>query len=124
MNPIRQFDLANKGQIQYADDFEEKYAMSRCELSGKGPTVKNRVSHSNVKTKFRVQPNIQRKQVFSNALGRNVRLFVAASTLRSMEHRGGFDTYILNQADAKLSKRALGIKTQIQRQIRTKKKGS
>ena len=98
--------------------------MSRCELSGKGPTVKNRVSHSNIKTKFRVQPNIQRKQVFSNTLGRSVRLYVATSTLRSVEHKGGLDAYILNQDDKALSKRALTIKKKIQSQLKSKKKGS
>jgi large subunit ribosomal protein L28 len=94
--------------------------MSRCELSGKGPKIKNLVSHSNIKTKFRVQPNVQRKQMFSNALGRSVRLQVATSTLRDMEHQGNFDAYILNQKDAVLSKRALEVKKKIQAQLRRK----
>jgi large subunit ribosomal protein L28 len=97
--------------------------MSRCELSGKGPVVKNRVSHSNIKTKFNVQPNIQRKQVFSNTLGRMVRLQLATSTIRSLEHVGGFDTYILNQSDEKLSKRAHEVKKKIQAALRKTSKG-
>lgn len=98
--------------------------MSRCELSGKGPAVKNRVSHSNIKTKFNVQPNVQRKQVFSNTLGRSVRLMLATSTIKSVEHVGGFDTYILNQLDNKLSKRALEVKKKIQAQLRKRSKGA
>lgn len=98
--------------------------MGRCELSGKGPVVKNRVSHSNIKTKFRVQPNIQRKQLFSPSLGRNVRLYVATSTIRDMEHQGGFDTYILNTPDTVMSKRALEVKKKIQRLTRNKKGAS
>lgn len=98
--------------------------MSRCELSGKGPVVKNRVSHSNIKTKFRVQPNIQRKQVFSSALGRMVRFYMATSTIRSLEHKGGFDTFILNQADPKLSKRALETKRKIKALLSKKTKGA
>lgn len=94
--------------------------MSRCELSGKGPKVKNLVSHSNIKTKFRVQPNIQKKQVFSDALNRLVRFQLATSTIRDMEHNGGFDTYILNQCDEILSKRALEVKRKIQKQLRRK----
>jgi len=94
--------------------------MSRCELSGKGPKVKNLVSHSNIKTKFRVQPNIQRKQLFSEALGRSVRLQVATSTIRNMEHQGNFDAYILNQNDEVLSKRALAVKKKIQAQLGNK----
>lgn len=95
--------------------------MSRCELSGKGPVVKNLVSHSNIKTKFRAQPNIQKKQIFSTALGRLVRFNLATSTIRDLEHMGGFDTYILNQCDSKLSKRALTIKSKIQSQLKKKK---
>lgn len=94
--------------------------MSRCELSGKGPKVKNLVSHSNIKTKFRVQPNIQRKQLFSSSLNRLVRMHIATSTLRDMEHMGGLDTYILNQADTQLSARALTIKKKIQAQLKKK----
>ena len=96
--------------------------MSRCELSGKGPTTKNRVSHSNIKTKFKVQPNIQKKQLFSSALGRCVRLQVATSTIRNVEHRGGFDPFILNQPDRVLSKRALNIKKKIREQLKNKVK--
>lgn len=84
--------------------------MSRCELTGKGPVVKNLVSHSNIKTKSTAFPNIQQKRVFSKALGQMVNLKMAASTLRDMEHRGGFDAFILNQPDTKLSKRALTVK--------------
>jgi large subunit ribosomal protein L28 len=96
--------------------------MSRCELSGKGPVVKNLVSHSNIKTKFKAQPNIQKKQIFSNALNRLVRFQLATSTLRDMEHVGGLDTYILNQLDKNLSKRALAIKSKIRGQLRKKAK--
>ncbi len=95
--------------------------MSRCELSGKGPQVKNLVSHSNIKTKFLVQPNIQRKQIYSPSLGRSIRLQVAASTIRDMEHVGGFDTYILNQPDHVLSKRALTVKQKIKAQSKAKR---
>jgi large subunit ribosomal protein L28 len=94
--------------------------MSRCELSGKGPVVKNLVSHSNIKTKFKAQPNIQKKQLYSTALGRLVTLQVATSTIRDMEHVGGFDTYVLNQTDKVLSKRALTAKRKIQGLLKRK----
>lgn len=99
--------------------------MSRCELSAKGPVIKNLVSHSNIKTKTKVQPNVQYKQLFSNALNRSVRLQIAMSTLRSIQHQGGFDTFILNQADSKLSKRALAVKRKIKAALskKTAKKG-
>ncbi len=95
--------------------------MSRCELTGKGPVVKNLVSHSNIKTKSTVQPNVQRKRIFSKALNQMVRLYVATSTIREMEHIGGFDSYILNQNDSTLSKRALAIKARLRKKIKANK---
>lgn len=99
--------------------------MSRCELTGKGPVVKNLVSHSNIKTKSTALPNVQQKRVFSRLLGEMVNLKMAASTIRSMEHMGGFDTLILNLPQEKMSKRALDVRTRILRKMRAKaKKGA
>ncbi len=96
--------------------------MSRCELTGKGPVVKNLVSHSNIKTKSTAQPNVQKKRIFSRALNQMVRLQIATSAIRDMEHTGGFDTFILNQDDKVLSKRALDVKNRIRRKMSAKKK--
>ena len=96
--------------------------MSRCELSGKGPVVKNLVSHSNIKTKSTAQPNIQPKRLFSDALGDSFGFKVATSTIRNIEKKGGFDQYILNQSDQILSKRALTVKNRIRRKISGTKK--
>ncbi len=95
--------------------------MGRCELTGKGPVVKNLVSHSNIKTKSTAQPNIQKKRLFSQALGQMVTLRIAASTIRDMEHTGGLDKYILNSGDEKLSKRAGVIKARIRSKLMGKK---
>ncbi len=94
--------------------------MSQCELTGKGPKVKNLVSHSNIKTKSIAMPNIQQKAVFSRILNRTVSLKMATSTIRTMEHRGGFDTFLLNQSDDVLSRRALTIKGKLLKKIRSK----
>jgi large subunit ribosomal protein L28 len=91
--------------------------MSRCELTGKSPVVKNLVSHSNIKTKSIAQPNIQKKRVFSQALGSLVTLRLATSALRDMEHAGGLDKFILNQNEAILSKRALAIRSRIRSKL-------
>ncbi len=96
--------------------------MSRCELTGKGPVVKNLVSHSNIKTKSIAQPNVQKKRVFSRSLNEMVRLQIATSALRDMEHMGGFDSFILNQDDKGLSKRALAVKLKIKKKIGSSKK--
>jgi large subunit ribosomal protein L28 len=96
--------------------------MSRCELTGKGVVVKNLVSHSNIKTKSKASPNIQKKRIFSKALNQMVRLQMATSAIRDMEHTGGFDTFILNQDDSVLSQRALAVKNRIRRKLRATKK--
>ena len=100
--------------------------MPRCELTGKGPVVKNLVSHSNIKNKSVSHANVQQKRIFSRVLDQKVNLKLATSTIRNMEHVGGFDTFILNQPDDKLSKRALTIKNQIRRKVRgdQKQKGA
>lgn len=95
--------------------------MSRCEITGKGPVVKNLVSHSNIKTKTTAQPNVQRKRIFSRALNQMVRLYVATSTIRDMEHSGGFDSFMLNADESLLSKRAMEVKTRIRRKMSLKK---
>lgn len=96
--------------------------MGRCELTGKSPVVKNLVSHSNIKTKTVSQPNIQKKRLFSQVLGQLVTLRVATSAIRSMEHMGGLDKFILNQEESALSKRALAIKTKIRQKMAGAKK--
>lgn len=96
--------------------------MSRCEITGKAPVVKNKVSHSNIKTKSIAQPNIQKKRIFSKTLNQMVRLNIATSTLRDMEHTGGFDSFILNQDEKTLSPRAMDVKNRIRRKMAAKKK--
>jgi large subunit ribosomal protein L28 len=95
----------------------KEISMSRCELSGKGPVVKNLVSHSNIKTKSTAMPNVQRKRIFSKTLNEMVRLYLATSTLRDMEHTGGFDKFILSQSEDVMSQRALDIKGRIRRRM-------
>ncbi len=94
--------------------------MSRCELSGKRPMVKNLVSHSNRKTKSKANPNVQSKRLFSKYLDSFVRLSVATKAIKDMEHMGGFDNFILNQDNSLLSARALTVKNRIVRKISAK----
>ena len=98
--------------------------MSRCELTGKSPVVKNKVSHSNIKTKSIAMPNVQKKRVYSKALNEFIRLQISTSALRDMEHMGGFDTFILRQDVAKLSPRANEARLRIQRKMKVKKEAS
>ena len=91
--------------------------MSRCELTGKGPVVKNLVSHSNIKTKSRAFPNIQRKTFFSLQLGRFLKFKVASSAIRDIDKTGEFDTFLLRQPDKNLSPSALKVKKKILKKL-------
>jgi large subunit ribosomal protein L28 len=92
--------------------------MPRCELTGKQPEVKNLVSHSNIKTKSVAMPNVQQKRLFSNLLGEMVNLKLAASTIRSIDHMGSLDKFVLNQEVKNLSRRALTLRTRMLRKLR------
>ncbi len=86
----------------------------RCELTGKGVLTGNRVSHSNIKTRRRYLPNLNQVTLQSEALGRSFRFRIAASTLRTVDHRGGFDEFLLKAKAAELSTRALKVKKDVE----------
>ncbi len=85
----------------------------RCELSGKGVLTGNRVSHSNIKTRRRYLPNLSAVTLESETLGQSFRFRIAASTLRSVDHRGGLDAYLMKARDEVLSPRALKVKKEV-----------
>jgi large subunit ribosomal protein L28 len=78
----------------------------RCELTGKAVLVGNNVSHANNKTKRRFLPNLKNVSLLSDALERSVRLRISMAALRSVEHRGGLDAFLLKAGDDELSPRA------------------
>lgn len=88
--------------------------MSRvCELSGKAVLTGNKVSHANNRSRRRFLPNLCDVTLQSEALGQNVRLRVTAHALRSVEHRGGLDAFLVKANVSELSQRARLLKKQI-----------
>jgi large subunit ribosomal protein L28 len=85
----------------------------RCELTGKAAQVGHRVSHSNIKTKRRFLPNLFNVTMMSDALGRSVKLRVSANAIKSVDHRGGLDAFLLKAKDDELSPKALELKRQV-----------
>jgi|SRR5215831_4429222 len=85
----------------------------RCELTGKGPLVGHKVSHSNIKTKRRFMPNLRNVTLISEALGRSVRVRVSANALKSVDHRGGLDAFLLKAKDTDLAPKMLELKRAI-----------
>lgn len=88
--------------------------MSRvCELTGKGPITGNKVSHAMNKTRRRFLPNLTDVTLISDVLGQLVKLRISTSALRTVDHRGGLDAFLLKAKDADLSPRALKVKKDI-----------
>ncbi len=90
--------------------------MSRiCELTGKGRQVGNNVSHANNKTKRVFLPNLQNVTLLCEKLGRSFKFRVSTAGLRSVEHNGGLDNWLLKTKDVKLSARALKVKRELKK---------
>jgi large subunit ribosomal protein L28 len=85
----------------------------RCELTGKAVQSGHLVSHSNRKTKRRFLPNLCSVTLQSETLGRAVRLKVSANALRTVEHRGGLDAFLVKASADELSTGALALKREI-----------
>lgn len=89
----------------------------RCELTGKAVQSGNNVSHANNKSRRRFLPNLNQVTLLSDSLGRRVRLKISSNALRSVEHRGGLDKFLLKQRDVDLSITARRLKRQIEKRV-------
>ena len=83
---------------------------NKCELTGKKYLSGNNVSHAKNRTKRRFLPNLQNISFLSDKLGKKVQLKVAASTIRTVEKKGGLDEYLINTSNTKLASTGLKLK--------------
>ena len=89
----------------------------RCELTGKSVLVGHKVSHSNIKTKRRFLPNLCNVTLQSDVLGQRVRLRISANALKSVDHRGGLDAFLMKARASELSPKALELKRKVAKKI-------
>ena len=87
----------------------------RCALTGVGVQSGNNVSHANNRTRRRFLPNVQHVSLVSEALGAYVTLKLTAATIRTVEHNGGLDSYLLGTSNLKLTEEARRLKRRIVR---------
>lgn len=87
----------------------------RCELTGKGPLAGQIRSHAENKTKRTFRPNLVDVTLISDTLGRSVRLRVSANALKTVEHRGGLDAFLLKARSEELSERCQKLKRDIRK---------
>ena len=85
----------------------------RCQIMGKGVLTGNNVSHANNKTRRRFLPNLQVASLMSDALGKPVRLRLSMHGLRTIDHRGGLDAFLLQARNADLSLELRRLKRQV-----------
>lgn len=87
----------------------------RCQITGKGVLTGNNVSHANNKTRRRFLPNLQDASLLSDALGGAVRLRLTTRAIRTIEHNGGIDAYLLATPNRRLPEEAQAVKRRIAR---------
>lgn len=92
----------------------------RCMVTGKGVQTGNNVSHANNKTRRRFLPNVQSKTIYSEALGRKIRLRVTTAGLKTIEHNGGIDSWLLSMAPSKLDADLRPIRAQVEKATQSK----
>jgi large subunit ribosomal protein L28 len=89
----------------------------RCELTGVNRQIGHKVSHSNIKTKREFKPNLVDVTLASEALGQNYRLRITAAALRTVDHRGGLDGFLLKASEDELSPRAAKIRRDLKKKL-------
>jgi large subunit ribosomal protein L28 len=89
----------------------------RCELTGKAVLAGNNVSHANNKTRRRFLPNLCSVHLLSDAMGQSYGFRVSARALKSVEHRGGLDAFLVKARGDELSPKARRLKRQIEKRL-------
>jgi len=87
----------------------------RCELTGKTVLAGNNVSHANNKTRRRFLPNLQDVSLLSDVLGSSVSMRLSTRAIRTVEHNGGIDAFLLSTPNSKLPEEAQALKRRILR---------
>lgn len=95
--------------------------MSRqCQITGKKLMSGNNVSHSQRKTRRVFNVNIQETSVYSEALGTTVRIKVSTAGLRTLDHKGGIDQFLLDTPVSKLDENLHDVKAKVEKAIAKK----
>ncbi|MBA2126006.1 50S ribosomal protein L28 [Hyphomicrobium methylovorum] len=87
----------------------------RCELTGTLPLSGQNRSHAENKSKRKFRPNLCKVTLISDVLNRKVRLRITARALKSVEHRGGLDAFLIKADNDELSADCLKLKREIQK---------
>ena len=89
----------------------------RCELTGKAVLSGHNVSHANNKTNRRFLPNLCAVHLISDAMGQSYGFRISARALKSVEHRGGLDAFLVKAREEELSLKARRVKRQVEKRL-------
>lgn len=89
----------------------------RCQITGKGVQTGNNVSHANNKTRRRFLPNMQVSSFMSDMLGEQFRVRLSARGIRTIEHKGGLDAFVMSTPRSKLSKEMILIRRRLEKAV-------
>ena len=87
----------------------------RCVITGKGVMSGNNVSHAKNRTRRRFLPNLQEASLYSETLGKWVKLKVSTAGIRTVEHKGGLDAFLKTTAKTKLDASLRPLKAQVEK---------
>jgi large subunit ribosomal protein L28 len=87
----------------------------RCAITGKGVQAGNNVSHANNKTRRRFLPNLQETSFFSDVLGTSIQIRLSTNGIRTIEHNGGLDSFLIGTPNRDLPDEAQVLKRRIVR---------
>ena len=87
----------------------------RCQFTGKGVLSGNNVSHANNKSRRRFLPNMQQTSLMSDILGTTIRVRLTTHAMRTIEHNGGLDSFLLTTPNRDLPAEAQVLKRRISR---------
>src|ERR1051325_5392246 len=111
----RSIETAVFGVLRRRFNSKDNAMSRRCDLTGKGALVGHKVSHSNIKTKRRFLPNLLNVTMISDTLGRSVKVKVSANALKTVDHRGGLDAYLLSAKNDVLAPKMRDLKKAIEK---------
>jgi len=98
-------------------NFKDFVMARRCDLTAKSAQTGHKVSHSNRKAKRRFLPNLCNVTLISDTLETSVKLRISANALRSVDHRGGLDAFLVKAKADDLSPKALELKRKIEKKL-------
>ncbi len=84
-------------------------------ITGKKRMVGNNRSHARNATKRTFEVNVQDTSVYSEVLKRKIRIRASARGLRTLDHKGGIDAFVMGTAKTKLDPALRSIKVLVEK---------